>query len=416
MNMTRMPSKDKVFPYFFCGIAYLLLIFLTNNFYTISDQTTYGAAGDSGNFLIIAGSVPYLPDGSYKMPSHHAERIASPYLVGIISHVFSINFVDSFRLFSILMTLGTILGLVLILRHLDVGWRGCLMAVIFWASCPYTLRYYLAFPAMGSDPMFIFGLSILILGLLKVNLPLLLFANVFMIFARQTTLATLPAVLIWFMADKNWARYSLTARLAFFASIIGVDIGATQFLKWISAHYSIPSRSYLDHLYGIFPWIYDKGLNLQLVIFLIKGLTSISLPLSIVIGALALRRRSISGSTIGILFLFLSLIAQPYLAGPAISQGSISRLNVIGFIPLLVLGFSLIPKQALDKIPIWLMASFAVLSFGYSSHPLVSIQGQWIGGRMFFLGVLGLTILAIFLVAGYFYFKLGRNGKFAATN
>ena len=382
----------------------IVFILLTNSWYSLSEKASIKSAGDSIDVLVMAAAVPKLPDGSYQMVPEQAEKIVPAYLIGLISHAFSANFTSSFRLYSVLMTLLTLGGLYFTLRKIGVGNKGCFLALLFWMTSPYNVRYYYSFPGMVSDPMFVTGLAVLLYGMVRVNIKSVFIACCIMVAAGQLALITLPAIFVWLLLDRAWFQHSLAKRLVVFGGVVALQFSLLYLLRTLTApftHSEVPLN--------VETWVLAQGFTWEFTLFLLKGFFTLSTPLTIFITALVFYGGTVNGRVIGMVFLAFSLVMLPYLTGPDGSQEGVSHLNAIAYGPILILAFSLLPQRSLDKLPGWMVWLFIALAMIASLHPLMSVLGTWSDTKYFSVG--GIVFINLLILSTGFIYKVKFGHK-----
>ena len=202
---------------------------------------------------------------------------------------------------------------------------------------PYIFRLYLAFPGMVTDMVFVFGLSLMCLALLKIRDVYLMLGSFIMIISRQTALLTLPGIICWLLFSNSWKWMALKKRALILATLLCLNVIIYLLESHVAEGFSGKSLN-IDHVVGILCW-FSNHFNAQtLFIFFIQGIIPYLMIIALIIGfGKVIAWKTIDYKQLSLWLLFpLFICAQPYLAGPGITGGNITRLQAIAFIPLII--------------------------------------------------------------------------------
>jgi hypothetical protein len=296
------------------------------------------AAGDSFSYFAIAESAPRLPVDRH-LPFHHAQRLAIPFLLGLANRVVPISSSNLFLVCVAVLQLMTLLVVATIAFELQLSAAQAELVVAIMAFNPWASRYYLAFPGMVADVAFVFGLSVVLLGLFRQRLSLVFAGLLFAAVARQTTLVLIPGTLLWIWLDwERVAPHGLRWRTLVAASVIGLPFVVYLMTARIATQFAAPSEN-LDHLTGLFTWARSSFNVRTLAAFVLRAITPLAMAVSIWLGCRRWdggapswsRQESVRSWLLA--GLALSVCAQPLLGGPAKSSDAVIRLTSLALVP-----------------------------------------------------------------------------------
>ncbi len=276
----------------FCG-----LLLLTNRWLSYEEGISVLIADDTKSYMAIAKAAPALPDGSVKLASNHTMRFVPAWKVGTMAHILGVS-EQSVFLVATLIICGLIVWLThKILSLLNITDAQYSLCMALFILSPYTFRYYLAVPAMIGDMVFVLGLGGVMLGLLRVQLPMVLLGGFVAVIGRQNAIIFLPAVIIWMLVGNGWKNAVLTARLVKAAALVAVIVVPYILLGIITAPFSEHGLEN-EALTGVFTWAMSanpiSAKFRQFVEYMLRINICLLLPLFILAGALWAR---LSGSS-----------------------------------------------------------------------------------------------------------------------
>lgn len=371
----------------------------TNTRFGSEEIYTKIAAGDTSIYLGIANSAPHLPGPESQFVYHGAQRFIFSYFCGVLARVLNI---DSFTLFQnavIVLHFLTFLFFIQCLEKIGViwGWRVLLLSA--FAFNPYIFRLEIAFSGFVNDSLFLCGLSLLALSLVRVATKLLVFSFLIMIIGKQTTFFCLPAALLFIFLHPCWKsqprRTISFVTLAIVLSVHGIN-------SYFASLVSSPSVN-LKMLTGMLTWIlfdynFKEGFD-----FIGKTVWISLIPMSILLplhlkGILRSYLRQFEPAHLW-LPLFFTTILQPFLSGPTPSFGNIPRLFSLGLIFLYVWMGQLVQHEKMGISRLTMFTVAGALFMG-SFHHLFSLMGPNPARLYFFitLHLLGVTVTAFALL------------------
>ncbi len=360
---------------FILAMTFALVVVTTNKLYQFEDNTTRISAGDSEDYLMMSQKAPGLPDShDRKVVNESAQRIFGPIAVGVLAKTFSVTHATVFRVAVVGLVFACVISLFFLLGAQGFSYRAMILGLALYAFNPYALRFTLSFPGMISDLIFGLGLIWLTRALLSCNGLLLIGSGALMILGRQTALATMPCVLACLMIDPGWRRKSSWLRLGLGATFLAVLISAYHLFSFLSADFSTRSALGTQFIFGLFQWIQEQFDVQILAIFVTRGLLTIFLPMVVLLASTRWYPRRLNRPQVITLVLGLSVMAQPYLAGPYITEGSVQRLSVLGLVPLLTFLLLSIPTRRFDSMsPMHFAGLLGLIFLGSFHHNLSNI-------------------------------------------
>ena len=322
--------------------AWILGLFVAlalTNRYEDPAQPTFTGPGDVYAYVTLAQSAPGLP---YTHPPrdlfafHHAQRLAIPYVLGLIHDAVP---VPIHRLFQAAVVVSGLAILLLFARMLDdlaVGRRqaGIVLAVL--ALNPWAFRPYLTFPEMVADLGFVLGLAILLRGLLSGNPAALLVGQLVASLSRQTGLLIVPMVVWWLWRDRTtWGGIARSERLTLGLTTLVLAAGVYAGTGHVAARFAGDDVNAV-HILGIGEWMASEFDLAVLAAFLLRAAAAALIPLAFFLALVRRWRAHREHSDCFPLLLFVSICiaAQPLLGGPDITAGNGPRLVTLGLLPL----------------------------------------------------------------------------------
>jgi len=332
-------AELKLGNYLFCFIL-LLLLFATNR---SPDQSLIEFAGmDSYSYIAIAQAFPHLPSSALRIPFHHAQREAIPYLVGAISWLTNLSVGTCFFVVVLFLILAIVFLFARLLSELSLPTSGINLLLLFFVLSPYTFRFYIALPFVLTDLSFQLGLVIVALGLFKQR-PWVTFSGFLLAsLSRQTALLIIPLILGWaYLVWPAAKPFGSKLRKAVFSiAVLAVGILVYKGAGKLAAEYAQPNINEA-HLVGLLNWTSTSFSLKELSVFLFRALVPFVIPVCFVL-ALVFRYspRKWPGPERTKVFLLLGSVilicSQPILGGPIITGANLPRLNNLAIVPLLI--------------------------------------------------------------------------------
>ena len=349
------------------------LLLLTNNRVSLNDPLVMLAAGDSYSYFEIAQSFPDLP--SKQITFHHAQRFMIPYIIGFIYNITGIPIESLFYYVVIILVCATIFVVHQTLKSLNLCAMNELLSLSLIIFNPYFFRFYITFPGMINDLFFNLGLSITLLSLTNKRSCSLFVGILLCSVSRQTALMIIIPTAVWICID--WKQKNLTklSIISFFTLFI---ISYYFISGKVASIFSSESRNF-EHITGIVPWLFN-GFNIkELLMFIFRWLIPFIMPLALYFGIIFSTKDGVKdfeqNKIVLLVTFFLFLIAQPIMAGPAITGGNIQRLCLPALLPF-IMAFSVITNNVMKKLEtnhnFQLFIIIELLIFSGSMHHLYS--------------------------------------------
>jgi hypothetical protein len=234
------------------------LLLLTNRWLTYQEGIDVLKAADTQSYMTIAKAAPGLPtplaNEADRLPTNHTARFVVPYLAGTITHFTGISHERMFLVCTLFFCALVVVVVHHILRHTGVNNAQYSVLMLLLIGNPYMFRYYVAVPAMVNDMVFVAGLSIMLLGLLRVRFWFVVGGALVAIIGRQNALVVLPAVGAWMMLGEGWKDSAIVARLTRFVFVVVGVVAVYVALGMIIAPFSVRGME-SDALTGLVRWI-----------------------------------------------------------------------------------------------------------------------------------------------------------------
>jgi len=270
-------------------------------------------AADSAFYETIARAAPGLPD--VDVLRAYAQRFPAHWLVGVLHDLTGVPLHALYRIATGLAVALALLAVHRALTALDLHVRAYALAIGVFAASAYPVHYLLASPGMLSDALFVLGLSVLLLGLVRGRLGVAVAGIALAVLGRQTALPVALAAAAWVAIEPRWRPRRATAA----AALVAVPLALYAVLHVVSASFSQPRAAGLDDLtiLGFFTSAHELGRHLGLVA------VGIVVPVGLVLGA---RLRSGAALPLGPLLIAAAIVAQPLLLGPLANRSNEPRL------------------------------------------------------------------------------------------
>jgi hypothetical protein len=320
-------------------------LLLTNRYLSLGRDAAWVefAGGDAYTYLAIADAFPSLPR-DVSLWLHKAQRLFFPYVLGGVAWTFGVSTEHVFRVFGLLVVLAVVLVFrrMLLSLALSVEVRMVLLSLLILNA--YMFRYHIAIPWMVSDLGFELGLSMALLGLLRER-PALTYAGLLVAtLGKQTAIALIPGVIAWM-----WFVWNAPRRVKIAQCLAAAVLGPIVFVAttWLVASFS-RSSDMAAHVIGLFQWMSTQFSPSTLAAFAARGLIVFALPMALFVSLAVTRKLPVRWYRNIRLWLCLGLAApiemEPVLAGPAVTGGSMTRLAVLAYLPVL-LGLATVLEQ-----------------------------------------------------------------------
>jgi hypothetical protein len=162
---------------------------------------------DAVSYSMMSSAAPGLP-GADTVGSAYAGRFFPHYLVGLM-HELGLGLHTAYWVVGIAGVIALALVFAAILRTLDVPLAVALLVLLAFVAAPYsTPRETLLAPGLLQDLVFVLGLGVCVLGLVRLSFPVVLGGVLLALAGRQTALLVVPVVAAWLLLDEPWRAAS----------------------------------------------------------------------------------------------------------------------------------------------------------------------------------------------------------------
>lgn len=341
---------------------------------------------DAQCYLSIAKSSPRLPENA--MLYHYAQRLAVPYTIGAIARIVPVRIETLFVVLVYCSILAITAAWFALTSRCHIEMRLSFLMFAVFVFNPYSFRYYLIYPGMVMDLVFVVGVCLLSLGIVSNRLLLVYLGLVVTALVRQTALLLLPGLVVYLVLKHGSSllrHFSFTVKWVVVPVLLTIVIYAVTSL--VATNFSLPSRN-LEHVSGVIDDL-RRGIPLSEGVDFVGRLVLVfGLPISIASGIIPLKRdkawTGIKGLTYSekyLLALFglwlVLIIAQPMLAGPSLTSDGVQRLTGLGSIPFL-LAVSIVLQRFTD-LKMWsveLLVLLGAVTFACSLHHTYTFFGE----------------------------------------
>jgi hypothetical protein len=355
-------------------LGFFIVVAVTNRYVDpASDYELYRSGmSDSFSYLALAEAAPGLPKTA--MPAHHAQRIALPYVVGLVHEIVPIPLHALFLVAVGMASVAALLVLGWTLESLRAPPGLIAVMLAMFAFNPWAIRMFLAYPELLNDVGFMLGLSLVLAGLVRARVGVVLMGQLVASSSRQTALLVVPLIALWMAYDEGTReRLSVRARLltavGSAAIAVGVYLGSMRLADQFA-----PAGSNLEHVTGLLGWLRDSFDLRVAVKFLSLAVESPFLSVAVLAGAVTFRMREKVPTRIWILAAGAGCIwLQPFMAGPVLTGGNGQRLTTLALPPILLAVAIVLRDAGLfehRRRPFWLC--IGALALGSLHHAYVN--------------------------------------------
>ena len=399
---------------------------LTNRWLSYQDGIEILKAADTHSYMTIAKAAPALPQlpPDALLPTNHSARLLAPYLVGTAAKYTGASVEAMFLVLTLVCFFVVVWSLHRALERVGVSDEHYVLVMATLICNPYMFRYYLAVPAMVNDIVFVAGLSLTLLGLVKGSFSATIVGVLVAVVGRQNALVFLPAAASWILFGTAWAARPFARRLAHSAVLVGVTVGVYAGISLIIAPFSVRGMEG-DALTGLVRWVVTDGSGKlgQFVEYCLRSAICLFFPIAMLLGAAFGAGRggqmNAVSSAIGfframprefwLAVLFVAaLFGFAFLGGPELFMSGVTR-YVSHALPAAALALALALRYsgALQNVSSPLMLALGALYFAGSFHHMTTFGGTTSDKAMYFAVIY--TILAIFV--GIITFIVARGDK-----
>ncbi|MCS6815159.1 MAG: hypothetical protein NZ772_16515 [Cyanobacteria bacterium] len=315
------------------------ILLLTNRWISWQASITDLSAQDVLSYAQIAEAAPALP--TIAIGFQYAQRLISPYVVGTLASLTHWPLPLCFRI----ITYSCLGAIVLVMQHLlqrfrltPADYRFCLGLLIL---NPYLLRYYLLVPGMLPDVVFVLGTAVILWGLVAVQGTIVVAGLALGAIGRQTALLVIPGLLLWIWKSAEWQSQSWPARLRITVAIVLTPSLIYLLTAQLAHQFALPSINtvILTRLLTWmaspeFSWLLLGDHCLRLVMPML-AIASLLLGVAVARSTSPLSTQSQTLAIIACLLMTVGVIAQPFIAGPAITGQNATRLAALGLLPMI---------------------------------------------------------------------------------
>jgi hypothetical protein len=300
------------------SLIILVLFIVTAQTYTYTEAIDNGFSDIKAYYFMAENG--FVENASKEFTQHHLERWVLNVIVGSIAHTFSID------IWAVYMgaVLFCMLAVVFLINFLNWDDKRKIIALVLVIYNPYTFRLYYSAPGMINDCVFYTAIVGLIVGTLKRNNWLIIFAVIIASLSRQSSVLLIPVLVIFYLYKHISYKLSLILASELVVVFLTNKLLTEQLFGGSEGGY------FMAHALGIYFWVVE-GMSWKdgiaffgRYVFFLLGL----LPIILVTG---------KNYSIYLVFVvsFLLLHSQPIAGGPLITGGNIQRLSAFG-IPFLI--------------------------------------------------------------------------------
>lgn len=329
---------------------------------------------DTRNYRAIAQAAPGIPEKP--VAYHRAQRFWIHWSIGVMARMsgLSVDLVCRGVALVLLAGIAWSLWRIVTFVGLPIEWQAVI--ALAWAFDPYCVRYFLAVPWMAADLLFVFGFSIVVLGILRWNVGLAACGLVVAAMGRQTALLCMVAT--WIAVVRRGRSFK-PARISEIAVLTLASV-VVMAIYWAGGRFADATGAItrnLIHLTGLAAWLGSDDPNKlgRLMEFGLRGLVSQGAALPLLLALLVKLPRPWPAQFWIIALLVLSVWAQPILAGPEITGKNIARLGSLGYIGLLGMA-ALAARESGTNLAPWAVWTIAIAALCGSSHHQWSWPGE----------------------------------------
>lgn len=350
-------------------ILSVIFIFITTPNFSLEESLNFGGR-DGFDYYKISKNAPEI---LINIQYIKAERFFFPYIIGVLSKLFSLDIFELYKVFSIIFCISLILLFNRLLTILNCSQKIRLIFLLLIILNPYILRYYISIPTLLNDLIFL-NISILLCIGLILNKNILIFISILIgALCRQNVLAFLISVYLIFFFETFYNHKKKFLKFKTIIIITSTYIFA-QFINYFYAKNSQNAVSaeelYFVTIFGIFidNFNFERFVKFVLFPFLSFG------PLFFL---LTMSKIKLKFENKKFLFFLISsslmLVAQPFLGGPTITGKNFIRLANYCYPISIVIIYLISDKERINKIfNTKFYDLFLIILFVWSLHPTFS--------------------------------------------
>lgn len=353
-----------------------------------------GAEGDVLEYRKIAEAAPGSPDSD--IGSAYTGRFAVHYAVGLLDAATPLSVNGAY----VMAWLAVVAALLAVLHALcsRAGPVPYALGLAVSVLNPYLLRG--SATAMGTvqDVVFVLGVAVCVMGLLRVRPALVVAGLAIAILGRQTAVLVAFAAAMWMALGDEWRRARpQRARMLWAAAGVAVVAGLYGVLKAIVAPFtkrfepSIPGDTVLARLDELPGSASDLAQH--------AGRTALPLLVAtavLVVLVLRVGWRRVPSTVWWLLLVAAAVVVQPLAVDPAFPgfESNEQRLASLGLLPLAAACALLAARARLDRASPWTLAAGAALVAAGSLHHDLTRVGPDGDAQFFALQILAAAGIA----------------------
>ena len=147
------------------------------------------------------------------MNLEHRQRFVIPSLIGWLSRKTHLSLDLVFTLGTLLTLLTMLWVLMEIFREFRISQTTQLISVFLVLFNPHLFRFYIAYPGVIVDAVFLLGTALAVLGLVRGKIWIVIPGFLIAGLGRQTTFLLLPAVWLWVFGGESWKSFSRSRKI-----------------------------------------------------------------------------------------------------------------------------------------------------------------------------------------------------------
>lgn len=389
-------------------LTFCAILLLTNRWLSYQEGIDTLKAADTNSYMTIAGAAPALPSlaPSALLPTNHTARFVLPYLVGTFAHLTGVSHERLFLLATLFFCGLVVWSVHRVLLEIHCSDSQYALAMALLIFNPYMFRYYLAVPAMVNDVVFVAGLALTLLGLVRGGLGIVLVGCLVAIVGRQNALVFLPALGLWMVVGEKWRTGGIVRSLTRFGIVAASVAAVYVVIGQVIAPFSVRGMEG-DAIMGFVRWVLvpSAGKAKVLAEYFLRTIICLLFPIMILFAAAVVRRlRGVKLTDfftwmprefwLSVLFV-AALYGFAFLGGPELFMSGVTR-YVSHALPAMVLALAIAMKRYnlfSDPEPTLMLALGALCAMG-SFHHMTTFGGTTSDKAMYFAVMY--CILAIF--------------------
>ncbi len=331
-------KKDSSFKiYFFYLLSIYTFLLFTNTHFSFEDTLKFGGA-DGFSYMSISMNSPFIT--KEKLMSIHSERFFFPYLIGLFSKLFEINFFLSYKIFVLIILMMINIFVIKILKYLNLNLQIILIFLTLINLNPYLTRFYIAIPTIINDLIFIAGIIIVIEKIItKNNHNFFIFLGYIFTFAsRQTSIGLILAFLAtMFVRGKKLLlkKYLISGFFIFIFFLILSIYYSSHTIENISSRYDLYAPKM--RIFGFFVQNYPLKDKLFFLILPLLSFGPLFFYFTFTRKFKISFKKILKSKLLVFLFsLIFLVILQPILSGVEVTGRNVIRLTSLAYIPLFI--------------------------------------------------------------------------------